>query len=685
MRDLSRMLNPCSISVIGGGFWAGNVVRQCREIGFSGKLWPVNPTRAAVGGVAALADIDDLPAPPDAVFIGVNRNLTIEVVAKLAAMGAGGATCFASGFSEAQRESGVGAELQIKLLAAAGEMPVLGPNCYGFINYLDRVALWPDQHGGIATERGVAIVTQSSNIAINLTMQTRALPLAYMVTAGNQAQIGLAEIGRVLLADERVTALGLYIEGICDVRAFEELSAAARCSGKPIVALKTGRSPQAQAGAVSHTASLAGSDAGGRALLARLGIVEVTGLSDFVETLKLLHMTGPLPSNRIGSLSCSGGEANLMADSGLALDLEFPALDGGQSQELQATLGPMVALANPLDYHTYIWGNVAAMTATFAAMMQGDLALSCIVADFPRADRCDPSAWDCVIEAVVAAKTRSAARVAIISSLPDGLPEPVALALIAQGVVPLCGLESGLKAIELAAKLGANTGPNPTPVLLPGPDCQSTLLCESAAKSWLQEYDVEVPEGLYCASYEMVVDQAGALGFPLVLKGLGHAHKSEARAVQINLTSASAVAEAAAAMSNKEFLIEKMIVDGVAEVLIGVLRDPAHGFVLTLAAGGVLTEILADTTSRLLPVTDSDVRVALTELKIFPLLAGYRGEKSADLASIVATVLAVQRFVLASAARLEELEINPLICTPGRAVAADALIRIGAGDDRSTH
>ena len=308
---------------------------------------------------------------PDAVFIGVNRHLTIDAVRQLRAMGAGGAVCFASGFREAQAETGDGDSLQAALLDAAGEMPIIGPNCYGFINYLDGALLWPDQHGGVRGDRGVAILTQSSNMAINLTMQARGLPLAYVVTAGNQAQIGLAEIGRGLLADPRVTALGLHIEGVGDLRAFEALAEDARRLNKPLVALKAGKSEHARAAAVSHTASLAGSDAGGRALLTRLGIAQVESLPALLESLKLLHFAGPLGSARIVSMSCSGGEASLMADSALDRRVEFPPLSEAQHTGLRNALGPMVALANPLDYHTFIWNDVEQMTDTFAAGLSG--------------------------------------------------------------------------------------------------------------------------------------------------------------------------------------------------------------------------------------------------------------------------------------------------------------------------
>ena len=181
MRNLEHMLHPKSVAIIGGGTWCVDVVKQCQKMGFSGEIWCVHPKKSEIEGVACYASIDDLPAAPDASFIGVNRFATIEVVRALNAKGAKGAVCFASGFSEAVHEDAQGADLQDQLLEAAGEMAVLGPNCYGFINYLDRALLWPDQHGGMPVDSGVAIITQSSNIVINLTMQMRGLPVAFCI------------------------------------------------------------------------------------------------------------------------------------------------------------------------------------------------------------------------------------------------------------------------------------------------------------------------------------------------------------------------------------------------------------------------------------------------------------------------------------------------------------------------
>jgi len=677
---LERLFRPRSIAVVGGGFWCANVITKCREIGFTGPIWPVHPTKSVVAGKTAYNSIANLPEGPDATFVGVNRETTIEVISGLSARNAGGAVCFAAGFSEAKDEAADGPELQARLLAAAGDMAIIGPNCYGYVNYIDGALLWPDQHGGKRCKSGVAIVTQSSNIAINMTMQRRGLPLGYVVTAGNQAQTGFAEIGEALLADPRVSALGLHIEGIGDIRALEALARTAQKLGKPVIALKVGKSDQARAATISHTASVAGSTAGSRALFDRLGIGQVDTISDFMETLKLLHVTGPLASNRVASMSCSGGEASLMADLTVGTGLEYPALNKSQIAGLRTALGPMVKLANPLDYNTYIWPRIDAMSATFTAMMDRSLALGMVVLDFPRDDRCDPKDWDNVIEAVRLTQAATGVPMAILASLPENMPEPIAEKLVNLGIVPMSGMAEGLAAVAVAARLG-RVQRNAEPVLLPEPPKNTCVTPEVQAKVDLAALGVTVPRNQRCVSISDAVDAARQIGFPVVLKGEGIAHKTEAGAVRLNLTDAAAVEKAARSMSAPSFLVEEMITGTVAELLVGIVLDPAHGYVLTLGAGGVLTELLQDSVSLLVPAGPAEIKSALNSLKIARLLAGYRGAPAADIDAIVQAVMAVQTYVIANHGRLSEVEINPLICTTDRAIAADALIQTGDRND----
>ena len=194
MNNLGSLLHPKSIAVIGGGSWCENVIEQCRKMDFQGAIWAVHPKRTEINGITCFKTVEDLPYGPDASFIGVNRFTTIEVIKSLNSIKAKGAVCFASGFSESVSEDATSADLERQLVLAAGEMAILGPNCYGFINYLDGSLLWPDQHGGERVKTGVAIITQSSNIAINLTMQKRGLPIAFISSVGNQAQVSLAEM-----------------------------------------------------------------------------------------------------------------------------------------------------------------------------------------------------------------------------------------------------------------------------------------------------------------------------------------------------------------------------------------------------------------------------------------------------------------------------------------------------------
>lgn len=668
---MERLFRPRSVAVVGGGTWCANVIRELLKIGYHGQIWPVHPSRGDVAGLPAFANLQDLPTPPDAAFVGVNRQSTIEIITELARIGAGGAVCFASGFSEAAAEMADATDLQAALVQAAGDMPFLGPNCYGFLNLLDRTALWPDQHGAVQVDQGVAIVTQSSNIAINLTMQRRGLPLAYMVTAGNQAQVSLAQIGEALLTDPRVTALGLHIEGIGDLGAFESLCVTAHRLNKPIVALKVGASDQAQLATISHTASMAGSDVGARALLARLGVRQVESLAVMVETLKLLHVNGPLTSNRIASMSCSGGEASLMADTGSAHGLEFPALNPLQKRDLRTALGPKVALSNPLDYHTYIWGNRPAMAQCFKAMADRDLALSCVILDFPRRDRCHDEEWQAVIGAM--SDARSSGKMALVASMPENLPEDVAQSCIALGIAPLCGLTEAVAAMVASGPVGQTQ--DQAPIWLPGPaPAASQDLSEADAKAALATHGLRIPRHCRAASPAKAATAASGLGFPVALKGEGFAHKTEAGAVALNLLSKDAVHTAAKRMNAPAYLVEEMVCETLAELLIGVIRDPAHGWVLTLAAGGTLTELWHDSTALILPVTARDIESSLEKLRLWRVLAGWRGAKPVNLTAIIDQVLAVQDYVLSNP-DLIELEINPLLCLADQAFAADALIR----------
>ena len=668
-KDLSRLLRPRSIAVLGGG-WAANAIRATEAMGYDGEVWPVHPTRAEVAGRKAYPNLAALPAPPDAAFVAVNRDASVGVMAELAEMGAGGAVSFASGFTETGDE-----DRQAALVEAAADMPMLGPNCYGVINYLDGALLWPDQHGGDRVERGVAIVSQSSNIAINMTMAARGLPIAYVVCAGNQAQTGLAEIGAALAADDRVSAVGFYIEGVGDPVGFFEMVQAA---GKPVVAIKAGRSAAAQAATVSHTASLAGSDAASRAFFARCGVPLLNSIPEFLETLKLLHIAGPLTGRGICSVSCSGGEASLAADAAEGRDLHFPPLGEADAARIRDTLSDLVTISNPLDYHTFIWADAERMAKCFTAVMETGFDLTMFILDFPRADRCDAADWDTAIYAIKEAARITGRKAAVVAGMQENLPESIAKDFAEAGVVPLYGIDEAMAAAEAAATcaIAGSAARAPAAPQAPSPDAPPPrLLDEAEGKAMLAAAGIAVPKGATAATPEEAEARALTLTAPLALKRLGVAHKTEAGAVRLNLP-ADAIADAARAMGEGPYLVEEMIDGGVAELLLGITRDPAYGLTLTIGSGGVAAELLKDTVTLLPPVAREAAEEAILSLRLAPLLTGYRGRTNGDLDAAAQSVAALSSLAEAEAAALEELDVNPLIVTRSGAFAADALVRI---------
>jgi len=675
--DLSRLLRPKSIAVFGGKF-AEAVIEQCAKIGYAGDLWLVNPKRRDVSGATCFADIADLPAAPDAAFIGVNRNQTITVLEELSAMGAGGATAFASGF----RETGAaGGDLQNAFIAAAGDMPVVGPNCYGLINYLDGALLWPDIHGGRRVDRGVAILTQSSNVAINLTMNRRGLPIAYVATLGNQAVIGMPALIEAYLDDPRVTAIGLHMEGISDPQALAAAMYKAHAKGIPVVAIKSGKSAGGASLTFSHTASLSGSDAVIDALFERLGIARVDTLSRLLETLMLLHVGGPLRGNNVTSMSCSGGEAALISDVGEHRGVGFRPFDEQDTARIGETVSPLVTVSNPFDYHMFDWGNEDRLRATFTAVMHSGHDLHILVLDFPRAECGDDAEWQMSLRALQAAATATGGRAAVLATLPENMPEQVAIDLQQKGITPLCGIDDAFAAIRAAARLG-EARPAPVFTALPGPPDGDAgqMLSEWQGKKLLSGYGVAIPEGRLCASIDDAIGAARELGYPLVAKAVGAEliHKTELNAVRLGLNDEAALSAAAAdlfALADA-VLVERMTQDAVCELIIGVNHDPVVGMYLLVGFGGILTEIVADTRVVLMPTDRGEIIAAIRSLKSAALLDGHRGLPAADLDAIADAVLGVQKFAIDHGGRLIELDINPLLVKSDGAVAVDALVRL---------
>jgi len=308
-----------------------------------------------------------------------------------------------------------------------------------------------------------------------------------------------------------------------------------------------------------------------------------------------------------------------------------------------------------------------------------------LVLDFPRQDRCAADAWQTTVDAFVAAHEAHGARGLVVSSLPEGLSEPVARQLLAQGIAPMQGLADCLDAISHAADIGAAQHRaamiTPLQALLPLTLAGARLLDEASAKQALARFGVPVPAGQVLGRAQ-ALPFAAALGYPVVLKALapGLAHKTEAGAVRLNLQNGAELDAALDAMAplSEQFLVEQMVRGALAELLVGVQRDPQFGLTLTLGAGGVFVELLRDSVTLLLPLSRANIAKALASLKLWPMLTGYRGRPPGDVPALLDAVQAILAYAIAHADCLLELDVNPLLVLPvGQGVlAVDALIRL---------
>ncbi len=675
---IRRLLAPKTVAMFGGDS-AAEVVRQCQAVGFDGEIWAVNPGRSELEGIPCVASVADLPGVPDASFIAAPPEATLAIVRELAALGAPGAVCFAAGFAETGSDEG--ARLQEQLTEAAGDMAIIGPNCHGFLNLLDGVALWPDQHGGQRTGSGAALISQSGNIAINLTMQQRQLDFSYVISVGNSCSLDLHDYIDALLEDSRVRVIALHIEGIVDVAAFSASALRALNKGVPIIALKTGRSSRGAEITMSHTASLAGSDALYRALFRRVGIARCDTLTQFLETAKFLSIAGTLPQPTIASMSCSGGDASLVADNADRLQLQLPELNVESAENLRELLGANVSVSNPLDYHLYIWGDFDKLRQCFLQVLENHYACTLLILDYPPGDGDEAKKWEISEQALISAVAASGQRAVVVSSLPETMPQYVRERLKAAGIAPMQGIEDCLYAIRAAATIGLaqRDAGNRLAVMSPQPvDGPARTLDEAESKRALAEFGLPVPPGQTCSASE-TVNAANTIGYPVVLKAVSTelSHKSELGAVVVNLQDDEAVREATVRMTPdfEQFLVETMVQRVISELIVGVSRDESFGLTLTIGAGGVLVELVNDSVSLLLPVQRDEIHAAIKSLRVHKLIEGHRGKPAGDIEGTLDAIEAITRYALAHADSLLELDVNPLCVLADGAIAVDAFIR----------
>ena len=678
--NLHRLISPKSIAVVGNQ-GANFAIRESLKLGYSHQIWAVHPYLESLEGIKCFKDIKDLPEVPDATFIAVNAESAIEVVSDLKSMGGGGAVLYASGFGEVGAE---GLMRNQQLVKAASGMPLIGPNCYGFINSLDGIALWPDVHGCEPVSEGVAIITQSGNIGLNMTMQSSGLPIAYMFTLGNQTNTNIADIIHAMLDDSRVNAIGLHIEGISDIKSFDIAAKRALMMKIPIITIKSGKTKASAKIALSHTSSLTGSDELYNALFERLGIARVETVPEFLETLKLINVLGVIEHGGVASMSCSGGEAGMMADLIDGLEINFPSLSSSHKAKVKQTLNDYVEVDNPLDYHTFIWGDRKRTSECFSAMMSGQFAATMLLLDWPKSKESEQKDWDATLFALSDALSGTSEKAIVLASMADCMPKRIIEECLSLGIAPMVGLDVCLKALNHSYKIGRAFSSNSSPdleVLRNSSEHKSKQqLTEYQGKQLLKKYGVTIPMGCLVENVTEAIKAAEEISFPVTLKvsGAKLAHKTELNGVRLNIQNVKTLKEACDDLFkiSPELLIEKMIESPICELIIGMDYDPTFGKHIIVGGGGVFVELLQDSSVLILPVSREDIRLALSNLKVFKLLEGYRGGMKGDIEAVIDSVMSVIELIRTNA--VEELEINPLLVLKGSdgVVAADTLIKL---------
>lgn len=689
--SLRRLLAPRSVAVVGvsadpAGFGARTLL-NLRD--FEGPAWAVNPKNAGgtLHGRACFAALADLPAPPDCVVIALPRPLVAGAVEAAAAAGAGGVVLYASGYGETgiagrdAEESALGAQ------ARRLGLPVLGPNCLGFVDHARRAGctFMPDYPRMTAPAGGVAIASQSGALGYALMQAAeRGVPLRHMATAGNSVGLDVCDLAAFQLTLPECRAVAVVIEGLRAGRRLLALGAAARAAGKPVVALKLGRGEAGAAAAVSHTGSLAGSAAAWSAAFRAAGIAEVEDWDALLETAAFLGKAPPPRGRGIGVMTPSGGAGIMAADHAEAAGLDLPQPGPEAAAVLRATVPEFGAARNPCDITAQVMNLPGAFEACMDAML-GDPAYAAVVMPVVYSHPMTTAGRIAAVQPLAARHGKPV----VIAWLPERLEGPGAEAADQSADVALFrSMRRAMQALRLwldgAACVDGAPPALPEVALPPGP----ALLGEHAAKRLLAEAGLPVIEERRARTAEAAAEAAAALGFPVALKldSPDVAHKTEVGGVRLGLADAEAVragvvailesaARLAPAARVEGVLVQRMAPRGV-ELILGARWDPQFGATVLLGLGGVEAEVWRDVTLELAPVSEAGALAMLRRLRGLPLLEGHRGRPACDLAAIARAVARFSAFAAAAGARAPEIEVNPLVCGPEGAVAVDGLIRL---------
>lgn len=705
--DLKYFLSPRSIAVIGasGNFnsISGKPIPFLRKHGYEGKVYPINPKYDELKGYKCYKSILDVPGPVDLAMLAVNYQLVLPMLEKCAEKGVKFATIFASGFAESGEE---GETLQKKIaeLARRTGMRICGPNCQGSVSLKDRAI------GGFSASLGVeplgvgpiGYVTQSGALGYSIfsLAQEAGVGFSYVASTGNEVDLHTLDFMEFMLEDPDTSMLIAYLEGIKNGRQFIRLADRALELGKPIVAVKAGRSDIGQKAASSHTASLTGSDAVCDAFFRQKGIIRVNDIENMIDIAALRQRIPALPAGkRIGLITTSGGGGIVMADEASDMKLDIPSLDAETTAAIKKLIPPYGSALNPVD-----------ITAQVINTAEGFMKVLEILVEYPEID-----ALVIVVTQITGEPGQRMAEDIVKMSKLTKKPITVAwttgdvlvgdnLKTLAEGGVqyyksPVRAVRAMGALMNYAAfrkdYLSRTLSATPTGLSSKVKESAVSLLAgagrsltEHQGKELLGLYGIPVTKEAVAASEQDAVRIGEDIGYPLVLKidSPDILHKTEAGGLKLNIKNRDElVAAYNEVLTNARQYDAKARIDGVliqemvsggTEVIVGVNNDPQFGPTIMFGLGGIFVEILKDVSLRIAPLNLDEAMDMIKEIKGYKVLAGARGQAKADVQAIADVLVKVSRLAVDLEARVAELDINPLLALPeGRGVrVADALV-----------
>jgi acyl-CoA synthetase (NDP forming) len=689
--NLTPLLQPSSIAVVGASdrldSYAGNVLRNLERSGFEGPVWGVNPKRKEVLGRECVPSLSDLPEPVDAVVVAIPAPGVPAVVAEAGARGCGGAVVLSAGFGEI--EAGRGLEDELRAAAARHSLPLCGPNGNGIVAVTSKAAMWGDSVAPMEPG-GVAMVSQSGNVAVNALGSRRGISYHTIVSTGNQTVLDASDWLEAVAALDGVRSVALFLEADGDGARLAE--ALARCAEREVgvAVLKVGESDAGAKAASAHTGAVAGDQRVFRALVTEAGGAWASDPHEMLELARTLAEPRARPRGDGGMaiLTCSGGDSGVAADEAQRVGASLPELAPPTRERLAELLPEAATIGNPLDYTALIWGQTELLreiVATVGADPGIDQLL--MLYDHPHGlAEGSAASWAAVRAGLIAGASETRAASLVASTLPDLIDEEASRELTARGVPAIAGLRTAL-----ACAQAVRMPPGDAPRLRAIAATAAAARAESgtpAADGWLDEVDakrvlaeggVAVPDGAVAGDVDESVRLAQELGGPVALKLSSAAiqHKSDSGGLALGLRSDSEVRDAharllrSAATADARVLVERMVEPGT-EVLVAARADavvPA----LVVGLGGIWTEVLDDVAIVPLPADARRVEEAIRSLRGFALLTGGRGREPLDVGTLAATAARVGELLLEH--RLALLELNPVVVHAKGCVALDALGR----------